>query len=113
MVPPVSHPLVRIHPDRNNTKSLYFTSNTSKEISGMSLIKGRELHEWLVNYVSNKKFCLKHSWEKNDMILWDNRVLLHRVKTYNYEKYRRVLIRATVEGKGPVLGPFSTILNQS
>lgn len=105
--PPVSHPVIRVHPDRENKKSLYFTSNTSLEISGMSLKDGRSLHSWLVQYVSNKKFCYTHNWEKNDMIMWDNRVLLHRVIPYNYSKYRRAMIRGTVEGKVPVLGPFS------
>ena len=105
--PPVTHPIIRVHPDRNFKKSLYFTSNTSLEIGGMSLEKGKELHAWLVNYISQPQFCYKHSWKKNDLIMWDNRVLLHRVIPYDYAKYRRAMIRGTVEGKVPVLGPFS------
>ena len=105
--PPVTHPIIRVHPDRSFKKSLYFTSNTSLEIGGMSLEKGKELHAWLVNYISQPQFCYKHSWKKNDLIMWDNRVLLHRVIPYDYAKYRRAMIRGTVEGKVPVLGPFS------
>ena len=105
--PPVTHPIIRVHPDRSFKKSLYFTSNTSLEIGGMSLEKGKELHAWLVDYISQSQFCYKHSWEKNDLIMWDNRVLLHRVIPYDYAKYRRAMIRGTVEGKVPVLGPFS------
>ena len=105
--PPVSHPVIRVHPDRNFKKSIYFTSNTSLEIGGMSLEEGKKLHSWLVGYISQTKFCYKHSWEKNDLIMWDNRVLLHRVIPYDYSKYRRAMIRGTVEGKVPVLGPFS------
>ena len=105
--PPVTHPIIRVHPDRSFKKSLYFTSNTSLEIGGMSLEKGKELHTWLVDYISQPQFCYKHSWEKNDLIMWDNRVLLHRVIPYDYAKYRRAMIRGTVEGKVPVLGPFS------
>ena len=55
--PPVSHPIIRVHPDRNFKKSLYFTSNTSLEIGGMSLEKGKELHAWLVDYISQPQFC--------------------------------------------------------
>ena len=105
--PPVTHPIIRVHPDRNHRKSLYFTSNTSLEIGGMSLEEGQKLHKWLVDYISKKEFCYKHYWEKNDLIMWDNRVLLHRVLPYDYAKYRRAMIRGTVEGKVPVLGPFS------
>ena len=105
--PPVTHPIVRVHPDRNFRKSLYFTSNTSLEIGGMSLEQGKELHKWLVDYISQPKFCYTHNWQKNDLIMWDNRVLLHRVIPYDYAKYRRAMIRGTVEGEVPVLGPFS------
>ncbi|MDC0548902.1 TauD/TfdA family dioxygenase [Alphaproteobacteria bacterium] len=112
--PPVTHPIIRVHPDRNFKKSLYFTSNTSLEIGGMSLEKGKELHAWLVNYISQPQFCYKHSWKKNDLIMWDNRVLLHRVIPYDYAKYRRAMIRGTVEGKVPIVGPFSNdVINLS
>jgi len=107
--PPVTHPIIRVHPDRKFQRSLFFTSNTSLEIGGMSLIEGRELHSWLVDYINNPKFCYTHEWEPNDLIMWDNRVLLHRVLPYDYSKYRRAMIRGTVEGKGPILGPFSKV----
>jgi len=107
--PPVTHPLIRVHPDRDMEKSLFFTSNTSLEIGGMSFKEGKELHKWLVNFISNEKFYLTHEWELNDLIMWDNRVLLHRVLPYDYSKYRRAMIRGTIEGTKPVYGPFSQI----
>ena len=111
--PPVTHPLIRVHPDRNYKKSLFFTSNTSLEIGGMSLDEGRDLHKWLVDYISNPEFCYTHYWDLNDLVMWDNRVLLHRVIPYDYSRYRRAMIRGTVEGKEPVAGPFSnTIRNK-
>ena len=90
-------------------KSLFFTSNTSLEIGGMSFKEGKELHSWLVNFISNEEFYLTHEWELNDLIMWDNRVLLHRVLPYDYSKYRRAMIRGTIEGTKPVYGPFSKI----
>ena len=110
--PPVTHPIIRVHPDRKFQRSLFFTSNTSLEIGGMSLIEGRELHSWLVDYINNPKFCYTHEWEPNDLIMWDNRVLLHRVLPYDYSKYRRAMIRGTVEGIGPIVGPYSKVLNR-
>ena len=107
--PPVTHPIIRVHPDRKFQRSLFFTSNTSLEIGGMSLNEGRKLHSWLVDYINNPKFCYTHEWEPSDLIMWDNRVLLHRVLPYNYSKYRRAMIRGTVEGTGPIIGPFSKV----
>ncbi|MFA7666628.1 MAG: TauD/TfdA family dioxygenase [Burkholderiaceae bacterium] len=106
-IPPVSHPLVRIHPDRNNQRSLFMTANAGNEISGMSLEDGQALHQKLVEHVSRPEFCYFHKWHKGDLVVWDNRVTLHRAESYDMSKYRRVFRRTTLAGEGPVVGPFS------
>ena len=105
-LPPVTHPVIRVHPDRDYQRSLYFTSNTSLEIGGMTHEEGKELHGWLVDYVSNPDFCYFHRWRQNDLVMWDNRVLLHRAMEYDLTKYRRILRRTTVAGDVPVMGPY-------
>jgi alpha-ketoglutarate-dependent taurine dioxygenase len=105
--PPVTHPLIRVHPDRGGRRSLYFTCNTSREIGGGTLDEGQKLHEWLREWVDQPRFCYYHRWRVFDIVMWDNRVLLHRAIPYDYAKYRRVLRRTTVAGRGPVMGPFS------
>lgn len=104
--PPVTHPVIRVHPDRDYQRSLYFTSNTSLEIGGMTLDEGKALHRWLVDYVSRPEFCHYHRWRKNDLVMWDNRVLLHRAIEYDITRYRRVLRRTTIGGDTTILGPF-------
>ncbi|EDM47645.1 TauD/TfdA dioxygenase family protein [Marinobacter algicola] len=108
-VPPVSHPLVRVHPDRDNQRSLFFTVNAGNEISGMSLEEGQALHKWLDEYASKPEFIYSHRWCENDLVMWDNRVLLHRATHYDMAKYRRAFRRTTVAGNGPAFGPFSLI----
>ena len=105
-LPPVTHPVIRVHPDRGYRRSLYFTSNTSLEIGGGTLEEGVVLHRWLVDFASREAFCYYHRWRTNDLVMWDNRVLLHRAIEYDYARYRRVLRRTTVAGSGPVMGPF-------
>ncbi|MCH9675432.1 MAG: TauD/TfdA family dioxygenase [Gammaproteobacteria bacterium] len=105
-LPPVTHPVVRVHPDRDYQRSLYFTSNTSLEIGGGTLEEGIALHQWLVDYASREEFCYYHRWRSNDLVMWDNRVLLHRAIEYDYARYRRVLRRTTVAGDTPIMGPF-------
>ncbi len=104
--PPVTHPVLRVHPDRDYQRSLYFTSNTSLEIGGMTLEEGKALHRWLVDYVSRPEFCYFHRWRKNDLVMWDNRVLLHRAIEYDFAHYRRVLRRTTIGGDKTIMGPF-------
>jgi len=108
-VPPVSHPLVRVHPDRDNQRSLFFTVNAGNEISGKSLEEGQALHKWLDEYASKPEFMYNHRWRENDLVMWDNRVLLHRATHYDMAKYRRAFRRTTVAGGGPAFGPFSLI----
>lgn len=105
--PPVSHPVIRVHPDRGGRRSLYFTCNTSREIGGGTLEEGQALHDWLREHVSQPQFCYYHRWRPGDLVMWDNRCLLHRAIPYDYARYRRVLRRTTVAGSGPVVGPFS------
>ena len=105
-LPPVTHPVVRVHPDRGYRRSLYFTSNTSLEIGGGTHEEGAALHRRLVDFASRDAFCYYHRWRPRDLVMWDNRVLLHRAIEYDYAKYRRVLRRTTVAGSVPVMGPF-------
>lgn len=106
-VPPVSHPLVRVHPDRGGRRSLYLTANAGNEISGMSLEDGQAFHRQLVEHLSQPRFCYFHKWQAGDLVIWDNRCTLHKAETYDMSRYRRVFRRTTLAGDGPVLGPFS------
>jgi alpha-ketoglutarate-dependent taurine dioxygenase len=111
-VPPTCHPLVRVHADRDHARSLFITTNTGNEISGMTLEDGQAFHQELNEYVSSAEFCYKHKWRTNDLVMWDNRVLLHRAKEYDMQRYRRAFRRTTVGGSAPILGPYSqAVLN--
>tara|TARA_Y100001936_G_scaffold125624_1_gene122965 strand:- start:1404 stop:2306 length:903 start_codon:yes stop_codon:yes gene_type:complete len=105
-IPPVSHPIIRLHPDRNNKRSLFFTANAGNEIGGMKQEEGASLHSHLVDIVENSSFQYKHRWEKGDLVMWDNRCLLHRAIPYDMNKYRRVFRRTTVAGSTAIKGPF-------
>lgn len=106
-VPPVSHPLVRVHLDADNRRSLFITANAGNEISGLTLEEGQALHRELIEHISRPEFCYFHKWNKGDLVVWDNRSTLHKAEAYDMAKYRRVFRRTTVAGNGPVLGPFS------
>jgi taurine dioxygenase/alpha-ketoglutarate-dependent 2,4-dichlorophenoxyacetate dioxygenase len=107
LVPPVAHPVVRLHADRDDRRSLFFTTNAGNEISGMTLEDGQALHRTLASHVSKSQFCYKHRWRPNDLVMWDNRCLLHRARGYDMDRYRRVFRRTTVAGARPIRGPFS------
>ena len=87
---PVDHPLVRTHPD-TGSKALYL-GNHASHICGMPKAEGTALLEELLEHATQRQFVYAHRWRKGDLVMWDNRCLLHRaVANYDMGKYRRVL----------------------
>jgi alpha-ketoglutarate-dependent taurine dioxygenase len=116
IVPPTCHPLVRVHPDRPSAdgkgrRSLFFTTNAGNEVSGMTLEDGQTFHEQIAAHADKPEFCYRHRWRLHDLVMWDNRVLLHRARPYEMAKHRRVFRRTTVAGAGPIKGPYSVSQN--
>jgi taurine dioxygenase len=98
--PPVDHPLVRTHPE-TGAKALYL-GNHASHILGMSETEGRALLDELVEHTTKPQFVYTHGWRIGDLVIWDNRCLLHRaVANYDMSRYRRVLHRSVVRGTVP------------
>ena len=99
--PPVSHPIVRTHPD-SGEKVLYVGIHTS-HVDGMPEAEGRALLDDLLDHATQPKFIYAHKWRPGDLVMWDNRCLLHRaIANYEMGKHRRVLHRTVVRGTVPV-----------
>jgi taurine dioxygenase len=98
--PPVEHPLVRTHPETGR-KALYL-GNHASHILGMPEAEGRALLDELLEHTTQPQFVYTHRWRIGDLVMWDNRCLLHRaVANYEIGRYRRVLHRNVVRGTVP------------
>jgi alpha-ketoglutarate-dependent taurine dioxygenase len=98
--PPVDHPVARVHPVRG-TKALYM-GNHSSHIVGLPLEEGRALLAELEAHATREPFVYAHRWTQGDLVMWDNRCLLHRALTdYDMGKHARVLHRTVVRGTVP------------
>lgn len=98
--PPVEHPLVRTHPD-TGAKTLYI-GNHASHIAGLPEDEGDALLTELLEHATQPPFIDTHHWQDGDLILWDNRCLLHRaVANYEMTTHRRVLHRTVVTGTVP------------
>ncbi len=95
--PPVTHPLVRTHP-ATGRKALFLGAHTS-HIEGRPEEEGHSFLEALCDTGTKQDNVYTHLWRAGDLVMWDNRCLLHRA-TANYEmaKYRRILQRTVVKG---------------
>ena len=98
--PPVEHPMMRTHPE-TGAKTLYI-GNHASHIAGMPEEEGEALLLKLLEYATQRQFVYTHHWQDGDLVMWDNRCLLHRaLANYEMAKHRRVLHRTVVTGTAP------------
>jgi alpha-ketoglutarate-dependent taurine dioxygenase len=98
--PPVSHPIARTHPETGE-KALYI-GNHAGSIEGFDEAEGRALLAELLAHATRPDFIYTHHWRPGDLVMWDNRALLHRaVANYDMGQHRRVLHRTVVRGTAP------------
>jgi alpha-ketoglutarate-dependent taurine dioxygenase len=97
----VDHPLVRTHPDTGD-KALYI-GNHASHILGLPLAEGRALLDDLLTHATQRQFVYAHRWRVGDLVIWDNRCLLHRaVANFDMNSHRRIMHRSVVRGTLPV-----------
>ena len=101
-LPPVTHPLVRRHPITGNL-SLFISPHTMEGVAGMPEQEGRALLDELTAFAIQDRFVYRHEWEKDDVIMWDNRCLMHAVMPYDANRVRRIMHRTTLVGDQPVI----------
>jgi taurine dioxygenase len=100
-LPPVDHPLVRTDPETGE-KALYLGHHAMR-ILGLPDAEGAALLDELLRHATRPGFVYAHRWRVGDLVMWDNRCLLHRaVANYDMTRYRRIMHRNVVRGAVPV-----------
>ncbi len=99
--PPVRWPMVRTHPG-SGRKVLWVDSKVT-EISGMSIPEGRALAHELLEHISQRERVYSHRWTPNDVIMWDNRSVLHRGRRFDLTE-RREMRRVSTKDDSSSLG---------
>jgi alpha-ketoglutarate-dependent 2,4-dichlorophenoxyacetate dioxygenase len=94
--PPVRHPMVRVNPV-NGRKSLFLGAHASY-IEGLPIAEGRAVLRDVLEHVTQPRFRYRHEWRAGDLVIWDNRCVLHRATPYDSVRHQRLLQRTTVSG---------------
>jgi alpha-ketoglutarate-dependent 2,4-dichlorophenoxyacetate dioxygenase len=92
---PVRQRLVRVHPVTGR-KSLYLSAHAGG-IIGMPAPQARIILKDLNEHATRPEFVYVHKWRTNDLVMWDNRQTMHRVRRYD-ESRPRDMRRTTVAG---------------
>jgi len=57
----------------------------------------------LLEEATRPQSVYRHQWQAGDLVIWDNRCILHRGCGYDADKYRRYMRQTRVRGAGPTL----------
>jgi alpha-ketoglutarate-dependent 2,4-dichlorophenoxyacetate dioxygenase len=99
--PPANQRLVRTIPETGK-KALLVGSYTTR-VHGLPIEKGKTLLKEMLEWSTQPQFVYRHTWRVNDLVVYDNRCCLHRGRSWNRGKYKRVLHRTTLAGDDPTV----------
>ena len=97
---PVKQRLVRTHPVTGR-KSLFLSSHAGT-IEGWPVPEARAFLRDLVEHATQPRFVYVHRWQPFDLVMWDNRQTMHRVRRFDADTVRDMR-RTTVAGEGPTV----------
>lgn len=98
---PVRQPLVLEHPD-SARKSLYLASHIGR-IQGMADDEATALVAGFIDRATRPDRVFTHRWRAHDLVIWDNRSVIHRARPYDRYRDRRVMHRVIVSAAGPLI----------
>lgn len=91
LAPPVFHPSIVEHPVTGH-RVLYMSPGFTTGLEGLDHESNQRLLEELFEFVTRPDHVHTHTWQEGDILLWDNRVLLHRASD-NRDKHPSVSFR--------------------
>ncbi|MSO76556.1 MAG: TauD/TfdA family dioxygenase [Alphaproteobacteria bacterium] len=97
----VIHPLVRTHPE-NGRRSIYINPIRIDDIVDMAEAEALALLNELITHAREPRFEYRHRWRPGDLVMWDNRSLLHKANGDYDMTQLRYLYRVMLQGDKPV-----------
>jgi alpha-ketoglutarate-dependent taurine dioxygenase len=95
--PSVRQPLVRQHPV-TGAKSLYVCPAVISHVEGIDPAESAALIETLTAHLTQPRTVYTHRWHQGDLVMWDNRAVLHTASLFDHTRYQRLMYRTTVAG---------------
>lgn len=93
------HPLVRRHPE-TGVECVFSCLGYIIGIEGMPDDEARDLLFELYQWQTRDEFIYMHGWQKNMLLMWDNRSVIHRAFG-GFDGYDRLLYRTTIADRSP------------
>ena len=97
----VLHPIARTHPE-SGRKSLYINPVRIEGILGLDHKEALPLLDLLLEHATQSRFIYRHRWEPGDLVMWDNRCMLHKANGDYDMNEMRYLYRVMLKGDVPM-----------
>ena len=98
-VAPVTHPIVRTHPETGR-RALFVSEHFTTRVVGLPDDESDAVLAELYRHSTEARFVYRHRWQPHDMVFWDNRSVMH-LATGCPPEQPRTLYRTTIEGDVP------------
>jgi alpha-ketoglutarate-dependent 2,4-dichlorophenoxyacetate dioxygenase len=102
-LPAVRHALLRTNPV--NGRATFYIGSHAWFIEGLPYTESRRLLDELLALTTAPERVYRHVWKQWDLVMWDNRCVLHRGRPWDSARYPRIMRRTTVAGEGPTANP--------
>ena len=93
------HPVVRIH-DETGARALYVCQAFTREFKNWSRQESQVLLNYLYEHCVRPEYQARHQWQARDLVMWDNRCLLHYA-VHDHGDHPRLIHRLQVRGGAP------------
>jgi alpha-ketoglutarate-dependent 2,4-dichlorophenoxyacetate dioxygenase len=84
----------------NHRKAIYAGAHCAYVV-GWPRAESRAFIDRLNEFATRPQFRYSHAWRAGDIVIWDNRAVLHRATAYDTQNHKRLMQRTTVSGDGP------------
>jgi taurine dioxygenase len=98
-ITPAIHPVVRIN-QRTQKPSFFVNPGFTSHILNLTKIESDNILKLIYEHITQPEFVLRHKWEKNDVVIWDNTCTAHYA-TNDYGYSERKMRRVTIKGDIP------------
>jgi len=97
--PGARHPMLRTHPVTGRT-ALFLGRRVNSYVLGLPVSESEVLLDKVWTHTAQEQFTYRHRWQKGDIVLWDNRCVMHRREPFDNAE-RRVMHRTQLSGASP------------